>query len=128
MHCDSGTFVYPASHGSDSCASQGLPNADAPAIGTRFQLAITPAQIDALDVPDFRKTVLRAMARYGMYVTDTGGSWGLIKESGLVTTSYGLPDRWMQLALAVHAPYWAPDDRYAIPICARASTGPATCA
>jgi hypothetical protein len=117
VRCDSGAFVYPASHGSSSCASQGLgPNADAPAIGTRFQLAMTPAQIDALDVPAYRKTVLRAMARYGMYVADTGGSWGIVQESGLVTTSFGLADRWVQLARAVDAPYWAPDRRYAIHI------------
>jgi hypothetical protein len=116
VHCDSGTFVYPASHRSSSCASLGLPNADAPAIGTRFQLAMTPAQIDALDVPAYRKTVLWAMARYGMYVADTGGTWGLIKGSGLVTTSFGLADRWVQLARAVGAPYWAPDCRYAINI------------
>jgi hypothetical protein len=116
VHCDSGSVVYPATHGSTSCASLGLPDADAPAVGARFQLAMTPAQINALDVPAYRKTVLRAMARYGMYVADTGGSWGLIKESGLVTTSFGLPDRWVQLARTVHAPYWAPDRRYAINI------------
>jgi hypothetical protein len=116
VRCDSGTFVYPASHGSTSCASEGLPGADAPAIGTRFQLAMTPAQINALDVPAYRKTVLRAMARYGMYVADTGGSWGVIKLSGLVTTSFGLADRWVQLARALNAPYWAPDRRFAINI------------
>jgi hypothetical protein len=59
----------------------------------------------------YRKTVLRAMARHGMYVADTGGSWGIVKESGRITTSFGLADRWVQLARAVHAPYWAPDRR-----------------
>jgi hypothetical protein len=116
VHCDSGGFVYPASQISDSCASLGLPDADAPALGTRFQLAMTPAQIDALDVPAYRKTVLRAMARYGMYVADTGGSWGIVTESALVTTSFGLDDRWLSFAKAVGAPYWAPDQRYAINI------------
>jgi hypothetical protein len=116
VHCDSGTFVYPASQVSDSCASLGLPDADAPALGTRFQLAMTPAQIDALDVPAYRKTLLRAMARYGMYVADTGGSWGIVTESALVTTSFGLDDRWLSFAKAVGAPYWAPDQRYAINI------------
>jgi hypothetical protein len=60
--------------------------------------------------------VLRAFARYGMYVADTGGTWGIIKVSGVVTTSFGLPDRWVQLARAVDAPFWAPDRRYAIHI------------
>jgi hypothetical protein len=116
VHCDSGTFVYPASQISDSCASLGLPDADAPAIGTRFQFAMTPAQIDALDVPAYRKTLLRAMARYGMYVADTGGSWGIVKGSALVTTSFGLDDGWLSFAQAVGAPYWEPDQRYAINI------------
>jgi hypothetical protein len=116
VRCDSGRFVYPASHSGSSCESQGLPDADAPPMGTRFQLAMTPEQIDALAVPDYQKAVLRAMARYGMYVADTGGSWGIIQESGLVTTSFGLGDRWVDFAQEVGAPYWPPDHRYAINI------------
>lgn len=95
VHCDSGSFVYPASHSGWSCADDGLSTTDAPAMGTRLQLAMTPAEIDALAVPEYRKTVLLAMARYGMYVADTGGSWGIVKESALVTTSFGLEDRWV---------------------------------
>jgi hypothetical protein len=83
-------------------------------MGTRLQLAMTPAEIDALPVPGYRKSLLRAMARYGMYVADTGGSWRIIQESGLVTTSFGLDDRWIDLAETVGAPYWPPDHRYAI--------------
>ena len=67
-------------------------------------------------MPAYRKTILRAMARYGMYVTDTGGSWAVIQESGLVTMSFGLGDRWADLARSVGAPYWPPDHRYAIDI------------
>ena len=114
VHCDSGGFVYPASHTGMSCSSEGLPIADAPAMGTRFQLAMTPDEIDALPVPPYRKALLLAMSRYGMYVADTGGSWGIIQVSALVTTSFGLDDRWVDLAEAVGAPYWAPDQRYAI--------------
>jgi hypothetical protein len=114
VRCDSGRFVYPASHAGASCAGEGLPDADAPAMGTRLQLAMTPAEIDALPVPGYRKSLLRAMARYGMYVADTGGSWRIIQESGLVTTSFGLDDRWIDLAETVGAPYWPPDHRYAI--------------
>jgi hypothetical protein len=114
VRCDSGGFVYPASHRGSPCADEGLSNVDAPAMGARLQLAMTSAEIDALPVPWYRKTILRAMARYGMYVTDTGGSWGIVKESALVTTSFGLEDRWVSLARAVGAPYWTPDHRYAI--------------
>jgi hypothetical protein len=49
-----------------------------------------------------------------MYVADTGGSWGIVQESALVTTSFGLDDRWLSFAQAVGAPYWPPDQRYAI--------------
>jgi hypothetical protein len=116
VRCDSGHFVYPASHSGAPCTDERLSDADAPPMGTRLQLAMTPAQIDALPVPWYRKALLHAMARYGMYVTDTGGSWGIIKESGLVTTSFGLEDRWVSLARAVGAPYWPPDHRFAIDI------------
>ena len=116
VRCDSGRFVYPATHSGWPCAAAGLPERDAPAMGTRFQLAMTPAQIGALRVPAYRKTVLRAMARYGMYVADTGGSWALIQVSGLVTVSFGLGDRWVDLARSVGASYWPPDRRYVIDI------------
>lgn len=112
--CDSGGYVYPADAVSTPCSALGRSNKDAPALGMRFQLAMRPSQIDALDVPGYQKTLLRAMARYGMYVTDTGGTWGILKESALVTTSFGLEDRWVAIAKAVGAPYWKPDSRYAI--------------
>ena len=114
VRCDSGTFVYPATQSSTSCADEGLPDANAPALGTRFRLAMTPEEIDSLQVPGYRKTLLRAMSRYGMYVADTGGTWGIVQESALVTTSFGLDDRWVSFAESVGAPYWTPDHRYAI--------------
>ena len=44
-------------------------------------------------VPAWKKTILRAMARYGMYFGDTGsGGWGIQMESGATYTSFGLPD------------------------------------
>ena len=40
---------------------------------------------------------MRAAARYGLFVGDTGG--GFIKlESGTTYTSFGLPDPWVELA------------------------------
>ena len=116
VRCDSGRFVYPASHSGWPCTAAGMSDRDAPAMGTRFRLAMTPAQIRALPIPASRKTILRAVARYGMYVADTGGTWAVIQVSGLVTLSFGLGDRWADLARSVGASYWAPDHRYVIDI------------
>ena len=68
-------------------------------MGARLQLAMSPVQIDALPVPGWKKTILRAMARYGMFVGDTGGtSWGLQTESSASFTSFGEPDPLVRLA------------------------------
>ena len=39
----------------------------------RFQLDMSDAEIRALGVPRWKRGILRAMARYGMFVGDTGG-------------------------------------------------------
>jgi len=114
VHCDSGRAVYPAQRTGESCAQLGEPNADAPPEGARFQLAMSDAQIAQLPVPAWNQTILRAMARYGMVVGDTGGQWGSATESGLVYTSFGQPDRWVSFSRAVGAPYYAPDGDYVL--------------
>jgi hypothetical protein len=112
VKCDSGHFVYPARAVGESCSSLGLPNRNAPAMGRRFQLAMSDAQIAALSMPAWKKTILRAMAHYGMFVGDTGGSWGLGQESSVVYTSFGQPDAWVTLARRWQVPYYAPDRDY----------------
>ena len=89
IKCSAEEHVYPAQdHGSLCPDQQG-----AIPFGTRFQLTLTPAQIDALDVPAWKRTILHAMRRYGMYVGDTGGSpWDLQFESGSTYTSFGEED------------------------------------
>ena len=83
--------VYPASHGGAGCGS--ADNATAPPMGTRFQLAMTDAQIDGLAVPAWKKTIARALAHYGGYVGDTGGpGFGLQFESSTMYTVFGEPD------------------------------------
>ncbi|MCQ7030002.1 hypothetical protein MRO55_26225, partial [Escherichia coli] len=65
----------------------------------RFQLTLTEAQISALNVPAWKKTILRAMARYGLYVGDTGtSSWGIQLESGTTYTSFGTSDPFVTFA------------------------------
>jgi hypothetical protein len=93
VYCDAGRVVYPATGRGRSCASIGLPTKDAPPMGARFQLAMTPKEIHALTVPKWKKTILRAMATYGMFVGDTGsGSWAIKMESGSTFTSFGVRD------------------------------------
>jgi hypothetical protein len=91
--CDSGRSVFPAAKSGLPCSALGLSSTDAPPMGARLQLAMSQAQIDAMPVPDWKKTVLRAMARYGMLLGDTGGgTWGVQAESGSSYTSFSRPD------------------------------------
>ena len=93
--CDSGTFVYPASGVGAPCADR----AGAPPEGARFQLALSDAEIDELDVPGWKRTIIRAMAEYGFFIGDTGGTpWDIVLESGSTFTSFGRPDPWARLA------------------------------
>jgi hypothetical protein len=82
--------VYPAEGDSAMCADQ----TDAPRTGDRFQLAMSEAEIDALAVPAWKKTILRALATYGAYVGDTGGNEAFTFqfESGSTYTSFGGTD------------------------------------
>ena len=74
-------------------------------MGARFQLDMSDAEIDSLPVPAWKKTILRAMARYGMYFGDTGsGGWGIQMESGATYTSFGLPDALVTFARAAGVP------------------------
>jgi len=100
INCDSGSFVYPAAKSGRACSETGKSNADAPPMGARFQLNMTDAQIAALPVPQWKKPLLRAMARYGMYFGDTGGgsSWGIQAESGATYTSFGREDAMVSFA------------------------------
>jgi hypothetical protein len=96
VRCHSGN-VWPA----DSVGTHGLCSDPwgAPAMGQHFWLDMSPAQINALAVPDWQKIILRAMATYGMYVGDDGGApWALQIESGDNYTSFGLPDPWVAYA------------------------------
>jgi hypothetical protein len=110
VKCTNGTAVWPAAtskSSGQSCSSVGLSNAGAPAMGQHFYLDMSDSAIDALSVPDWQKTILHAMADYGMYVGDTGGSsWGVQIESGASYTSFGEADPWVTFAQKVGAPSW----------------------
>ncbi len=108
VKCTNGTAVWPAATSKASgrsCSSMGLSNANAPAMGQHFYLEMSDAQINALMVPSWQKTILRAMAHYGMYVGDTGGSsWGVQIESGTSYTSFGETDPWVTFAKQAGVP------------------------
>jgi hypothetical protein len=99
VKCTNGTSVWPAEGAvGTTCSSIGLPNADAPALGQHFYLAMSDAEIDALSVPQWKKAILLALAHYGAFVRDTGGgTWGFSAESGSSYTSFGYRDPWERL-------------------------------
>jgi hypothetical protein len=105
--CTSGRHVYPANQSGRACNTIGRSNTDAPAMGARFQLAMSDSQIAALPVPNWKKTMLRAMAKYGLYLGDTGsGSWAIEAESGQTYTSFGYQDRMVDFARRNGVPSW----------------------
>ncbi len=90
-------YVYPATKGGTYCSD----TTGAPPMGSHLWLAMTDAQIEALAVPRWKKTVLHAMADYGMIMGDTGsGSWAIQAESGSTYTSFGYEDELVRFARA----------------------------
>lgn len=84
-------FVAPATKEGKICTD----NTSRLPMGSRLQLNYTESEIDALAIPAWRKIVFKALAKYGMYFGDTGGShsFGLQIESPLTYTSFGQPDK-----------------------------------
>jgi hypothetical protein len=73
--CTNGT-VYPAqgANGLPCTQLQGENNTGTPTpLGTLFQLNMTDSQIANSGAPAWEKTIMTAMAHYGMYVNDTDG-------------------------------------------------------
>lgn len=81
----SGSHKAPAKGGD---GTSGDPNS--PQQGQRFYLAYTDAEIAAANWPRWKKTIITAMAHYGLWCGDSGG--GFVKFWGQQSyTSYGLP-------------------------------------
>lgn len=94
--CTSDTYVYPAGGRAAECSDP----TDAPAVGQHFWLDMTAVEIDALDVPAWKKTILHALSRYGAFVGDTGGNEAFTFQfaSGSTYTSFGIEDPLAALA------------------------------
>ena len=106
VRCTSGTSVYPAHPGTSAapCSTFDEATENAPPLGARIWLDLPAKSIERLDVPNWKKTLLLAMHRYGMIVGDTmsgHSSWGLVGESGAGYTSFGKADPWAQFAARV---------------------------
>jgi hypothetical protein len=100
-----GSYVYPAGKGGSTCSGES--EAGVPPMGTWFTLALSDEQIAALAVPAWKKTILRALAHYGGFVGDTGGSgFGVQMESGSSYTSFGETDPWVTFAKKNNLPQW----------------------
>lgn len=71
----------------------------APPMSGHFYLAYSDAEINALNVPGWHKVLLRAMAHYGIYTYDNGGSaHSLDWESGTPWLVRGEPNPWVAFA------------------------------
>jgi hypothetical protein len=117
INCDSGEMVYPARGHGRPCSSIGKPNKDAPPMGARFQLNMTDSEIAALDpvkFPEWKKTILRAAASYGIILGDTGaqGYFSIETEAGNQYTSVGAQDKWRAFAQSNGWSFFAPDQNY----------------
>ena len=100
-------YVYPAQWFDLSCAEAGLPAANAPAMGARFQLDISKRELKRLKLPDWKRAIVKALRTYGAYVSDTTGDptqWGFEVESGATYTSFGLADPTVELAQRARVP------------------------
>jgi len=95
------TYVYPAVQTGQTCTGVGESGTDSPPMGAHFQLNMSMAQIDALGLPGWKRTILVALAKYGAYTSDTttaDDQWGFEMESGNTYTSFGLADPWVTYA------------------------------
>ncbi|MBV9818563.1 MAG: hypothetical protein JOZ07_09470 [Solirubrobacterales bacterium] len=118
LPCTTGS-VYPATLANGFPCSEMTNHqagADAP-LGTLFQLNMTDAQIAASGAPNWEKTIMTAMARYGLYVNDTGGNGDpsdidLEAESDVSYTSLGGQPLLANFIQSQGGTYYAPLNRW----------------
>ena len=95
VKCDSGSWVYPAAKAGAKCSE----SSNAPPMGARLQLNYTVAEIEAMAVPSWKKTVLRAMSEYGMFIGDTGSQRASSRSSARParsTHSVARANKWLE--------------------------------
>jgi hypothetical protein len=123
INCDNGTTVPPARpdvSGGYPCARfKSVPkpeeknpdnpwNKNAPPMGTRFRLALTPEQIDEFakppwGMPPWERVLVRTFAKYGAFMADTGAGGALFSLEAEAGNQYQLfrgepePKPWSEL-------------------------------
>jgi hypothetical protein len=96
------SFVYPAT-ASDGHSSE----AAAPAMGQRFYLTYSDAEIEALPVAPWKKAVLKGLAHFGFYVCDSGNdTLGFEFESSVMYTAFGQPEWFSVIGREQGLPTW----------------------
>jgi hypothetical protein len=92
--CEQPSDVWPApahARGDQGCPGRGA----GPHLGSLMQLDMSNAEIAASGAPAWQRAIMRAMARYGIYVVDSNSpgdpEMSLIKENDLSFTSFGYP-------------------------------------
>jgi hypothetical protein len=97
-------YVYPATHSGSGCPTD---STALPPMGAHFVLAMSDAQIAALSIPQWKRTILTALAHYGGYVGDTGGPGLAFQfESGTTYTSLGYADVLVSLSKLLGLAAW----------------------
>ncbi len=92
VQCARDESVWPATGDGDLLCRHGRRG---PHIGNLLQLNMSEAEIAATGAPAWQRTIMTAMARYGIYVVDTNGpgnrEMSLEMEDDLSFTSFGYP-------------------------------------
>ena len=116
VSCTNGRSVYPAApntHG--TVCRRERRRKIAPPLGARYYLEMTDKEIEHLPIPEWKRPILKGLARYGMIVGDTFGgnrhAFGLVAESDTQYTAFGHPARFAELGAAwgvprYNAAYW----------------------
>lgn len=109
IDCTNGSHVYPAIKVDSECDS-----GTAPPMGARLQLDLSEAEVDALDVPGWKTTILHALRRYGAYVIDSGGTSAILMESEQGHSAFGEANPLVDFFKANGADFWDPTRRWTL--------------
>jgi hypothetical protein len=102
--------VYPARASDRRCTD----TTNALPMGARIWLNMTESEVNALNVPAWKRTILHALRRFGMIFGDTGSSflWSWQTEAGSMYSTFGFADKWLDYGKAQGWSFYSPDGAY----------------